>query len=247
MIEDYRIYKFSKKEAMTVLVQGLLGNALIAFLFYNSFWAMIPGMVVIAVYWKERKRKFATKRMRKMRTELQEFFHTLIAALQTGRSMENAFFQGTKDLRTYLGEDTELTEELKRICAAVSVGQPLEKLLLEFADRSTLEELEYFAEVYTIAKRSGGNLIAIMKNTLRMLQERMDVEEEIYTLTTEAQLEFYIMCVIPFAIIVYLRLGAGNLLESLYGNTSGIVVMTLCLGLYGGCYLYGKRLLEIKN
>ena len=179
--------------------------------------------------------------------ELKIFFQAFITALQTGRSIENAFAQAMKDLTEYLEKDTELLLELKRICVGVSVGESLETLLLDFAERSHLEELEYFAELFSIAKRSGGNLISIMKNTIRMLQERMNVEEEIYTAISETRVEFYLMCVIPFGIIVYLRMGIVGLLKSLYGNVAGIVVMTLCLGIYGGCYFYGKKILEFET
>ena len=78
-----------------------------------------------------------------------------------------------------------------------------------------------------------------------MLQERMEAEEEIITTITEKKLEFQVMTVIPLAIILYLRIGAGNLMNRLYGNVMGVCVMTVCLVIYGGCYLYGKRLLEI--
>ena len=121
----------------------------------------------------------------------------------------------------------------------------MEKMLTEFSRRSHLEELEYFSEVFSIGKRSGGNIVAIMKNTIRMLQERMEAEEEIATTITEKKLEFQLMTIIPLVIILYLRIGAGNLIHSLYGNVTGVYVMTICLGIYGGCYLYGKRLLEI--
>lgn len=247
MIKDYRIYEFSKKETIICLIEGLALNAVISILFYNSFFAMLPGMVLVILYFKEKKRMLAQKRMRRMRMELKEFFNALIVALQTGRSIENAFAQGLKDLSGFLQEETEIVVEMKRICAGVGVGEPLEKLLLEFSERSHLEELEYFSEVFTVAKRSGGNMIAIMRNTIRMLQERMDAEEEIYTVIAEKQMEFYLMCVIPFGIIIYLRIGAGSLINSLYGNITGIVVMTVCLAIYGGCYLYGKRLLEFEN
>lgn len=182
-----------------------------------------------------------------MRVDFKEFLNALIASLQTGRSIENAFTEALKDTSRYLEKDTEFILEMRKICSGVSVGKPLEKMIMEFSDRSHLEELEYFAEVFSIGKRSGGNLIGIMKNTIRMLQERMDAEEEIYTVLAEKQMEFYLMCVIPIAMIVYLRIGAGNMLNSLYGNITGISVMTVCLLIYGGCYLYGKRLLEIEN
>lgn len=247
MIKDYRIYQFTPKERILAFLEGMLLNAVIALLFYDSFWAMIPGLILVALYLKEKKRQLARKRMHRLRIELKEFLNALIAALQTGRSMENAFAEGLKDTAEYLEEETVFVLEMKKICAGVSVGEPLEKLLSEFSRRSHLEELEYFAEVFSIGKRSGGNIIFIMKNTIRMIQERMDAEEEIYTVIADKQLEFYVMCIIPLAIIVYLRIGAGTLVSCLYGNVTGILVMTVCLCIYGGCYLYGKRLLEIEN
>lgn len=247
MVRDYRIYEFQPKERLFCFLEGMLLNAVISILFYNSFFAMIPGMILVVLYFKEKKRLLARKRMHQMRMELKEFLNALIAALQTGRSMENAFAEGLKDTAEYIETDTVFILEMKRICAGVSVGQPLEKLLGEFSRRSHLEELEYFAEVFSIGKRSGGNMISIMRNAMRMIQERMDAEEEIYTVIADKRLEFYLMCVIPLAIIIYLRIGAGGLINCLYGNVTGIFVMTICLGIYGGCYLYGKRLLEIEN
>lgn len=247
MIEDYRIYTFDKKETILGFLEGMLLNALLAFLFYNSFYAMLPGMILVFLYRKEKRRILCRKRMRQMRIDLKEFLNTLIAALQTGRSMENAFCEAYRDMNGYIGKDTPFLQEIKRICAGIAVGGSLEKLLMEFSERSHIEELEYFAQVFSIGKRSGGNLVGIMKNTIRMIQERMDAEEEIYTVIAEKQFEFRIMCVIPVGIIGYLRIGAANLIHSLYGSVPGVVVMTVCLGIYGGCYIYGQRLLEIKD
>lgn len=247
MIKDYRVYRFTPKERIFCFLEGMVLNTVISILFYNSFLAMLPGMIFVAFYFKEKKRLLVRKRMRRMRLELKEFLNALIAALQTGRSMENSFAEGVRDTAAYVEKDTAFILEMKKICAGIGVGEPLEKLLCDFSRRSHLEELEYFAEVFSIGKRSGGNLISIMKNTIRMIQERMDAEEEIYTVIADKQMEFYLMCIIPLAIIIYLRMGAGNLMDCLYGNAIGIFVMTICLGIYGGCYLYGKRLLEIKN
>ena len=247
MLTDYRDYVFSKKEKLSIFLEGMLLNGMVAFLFYNSWVAMIPGMVLVFLWFREKRRRNIRRRLEELRKELKEFFHALIAALQTGRSIENAFAEAVRDLQNFTGKDTDLIRELKRICAGVSVGEPLEKQLEEFSKRTHLEELEYFAEVFLVAKRSGGNIVAIMKNTLRMLQERMDAEAEIRTVIAEKQMEFYIMCVIPLGMMIYLRITAGNFIGCLFGNATGIFVMTFCLLIYGGCALYGKRLLEIEN
>ena len=247
MIRDYRIYKFSRKECIASFTEGMALNAAIAFLFYNSVYALIPGMVLVVLYFKEKKRMLVQKRMHRMRVELKEFLNALIAALQTGRSLENAFEEAYKDTARYMEKDTTFLLEIRRICGGVRMGEPLERMLTEFSDRSCMEELQYFAQVFSVGKRSGGNIVAIMKNTIRMIQERMDAQEEVTTVIAEKTLEFYLMSVIPLAIILYLRIGAGGLLDCLYGNLTGVLVMTICLVIYGGCYLYGKRLLEFEN
>lgn len=247
MIKDYRIYQFSKKERISVFLEAFLLNAVIAKLFYDSFYAMLPGILLMIGYFREKKHLLAEKRRNRMRGELKEFLNALIAALQTGRSIENGFEEALKDLTRYTAKDTEFLREIKRICAGIKVGEPLEKMLSDFAERSSMEELEYFAQVFSIGKRSGGNIVGIMKNTIRMIQERIDAEQEILAAIAEQQLEFRIMTVVPLAIILYLRICASGLLKSLYGNLAGIMVMTICLLIYGGCYLYGKKLLEFKN
>lgn len=247
MIKDYRVYEFCHKEKILCFLEGMVLNGVIAMLFYNSFYAMVPGIVLMVLYAKEKKRMLVQKRMEQMRLELKEFLNALIAALQTGRSMENAFAEAYKDTARYMEQETPFLLEIKRVCAGVQMGEPLEKMLSDFSTRSYMEELQYFSQVFSIGKRSGGNIVAIMRNTIRMLQERMDAEREIAATIAEKRLEFQIMTVIPMAIIVYLRAGAGGLLDVLYGNVTGILVMTVCLTIYGGCYLYGKRILEFQN
>ena len=193
MIKDYRIYTFSWKERLVCWIEGMVLNGTVSILFFDSFLAMIPGVVLVFFYHQEKKRRLMRRRIHHLRKEFQCFLNEMIAALQTGRSIENAFLEAIKDTEKYLAQETIFVMEMKKIGGSMSVGEPLEKLLLDFSTRSHLEEMEYFAEVFLIGKHSGGNLIGIMKNTIRMLQERMDAEEELYTILTEKQVEFYLI------------------------------------------------------
>ena len=64
MIDDYRIYKFTRREKMISFFQGMGFNVLIAFLFYDSYLAMIPGILVVILFMKEKKRVLLTKFLR---------------------------------------------------------------------------------------------------------------------------------------------------------------------------------------
>ena len=57
--------------------------------------------------------------------------------------------------------------------------------------------------------------------------------------------EFQIMSMVPYGIIAYMSLSFSDFMEELYGNVTGIGVMTLCLGIYVGAYYLGVRLLRI--
>ena len=106
MITDYRKYRLNSKEKIICLIEGMFLNILISVLFFDSFWALIPGMLIVIGYFQEKKRKFAENRLYQCRTELKEFLNIMIAALQTGRSIENAFSEAVKDISVYLKKDT---------------------------------------------------------------------------------------------------------------------------------------------
>ena len=114
MVEDYRVYRFSRKEFIFCLLEGMLLNGIISILFYDSFLAMLPGMVLVFFYFREKQRILMQKRMKSIRVEFKEFLNGLIAALQTGRSIENAFLEALKDTRQYLGKDTLFLMEMKK-------------------------------------------------------------------------------------------------------------------------------------
>ena len=54
------------------------------------------------------------------------------------------------------------------------------------------------------------------------------------------------MCVVPFAIILYMKATFGEFLGALYGNAAGVCVMTVCLLLYVAAYRTGRKIIRIE-
>ena len=52
-----------------------------------------------------------------------------------------------------------------------------------------------------------------------------------------------LMSVMPLAVLSYVRMTAGTYLEPLYDSPIGMVIMSLCLGLYLGMFLLGERII----
>ena len=97
-----------------------------------------------------------------------------------------------------------------------------------------------------MAKRSGGDLKEIIRSTVWQMGEKQEVKREIETLMSAKKMEFQIMSLVPFAMIGYIKWAFPDFMSVLYGNLSGIFLMSICLGVYILAYEWGKRMLEIE-
>ena len=118
--------------------------------------------------------------------------------------------------------------------------------LREFAKRIPQEDVESFVTVFSAAGKYGGDGISVIQNTVRILCDKMDVRQEILIVTAAKQFEFQVMTWIPFGIILYMRMAFPEFMQVLYGNLLGIVVMSVCLMIYLGAWLYGRKIIEIE-
>ena len=123
---------------------------------------------------------------------------------------------------------------------------PIEQALKEFAECTQTEEVQSFAEVFGMAKRSGGDMIAIIRDTVRQISDKIDVKREIDTILAAKRYEFRVMSVIPYIIIGYMSVSFPEFMKSLYGNAAGIGVMTGCLAIYTGAYYLGVKMIKIE-
>ena len=97
-----------------------------------------------------------------------------------------------------------------------------------------------------MAKKSGGDMVEIIQNASDHIGEKIDVKREIQTVMSAKKFEFRIMCAIPFAMICYLKLSFFFFLQVLYGNVFGVIILTICLGVYALALELGKRIVEIE-
>lgn len=84
------------------------------------------------------------------------------------------------------------------------MNRPVELLLADMGRRSGIQDVDQFARVFAAAKRSGGELTDIISQTAGIIRDKIQVQEEIHTLTAARVFEQKIMNGIPFGIILYI-------------------------------------------
>ena len=178
--------------------------------------------------------------------QFKEAILTVSSALNTGYSVENAFRETKKELLLIYPEDARISKELQIVVRQLRLQVPVEQALEEFAGRVDLEDLRSFTAVFIAAKRGGGDMLAIIKDTAAQIGDKIDVKREIETILAAKQYEFRVMSAVPYVIIGYMTLSFPEFMGTLYGNLAGTGVMTVCLLIYVGAYYLGLKIIRIE-
>ena len=219
---------------------------LMLYVFYDSF---LPAPLLIPVwllYMKDWFEDITRKKEQEFMLQFRDSIQAAASALKAGYSVENAIREAGRDIAPMYGEDTRIRIEYARMTHQLDMNMTAEDVLSGFAERTGQEDVENFVNVFAAAKKSGGDSIAMIRKAVRNISEKIDTEKEIQTMLASRKLEFDIMCAVPFVIIFYMKLTFGEFLDVLYGNMAGAAVMTMCLILYMGAYLFGRKLIRIE-
>ena len=243
---DYSIYKLNKREIIKYTLIYLVLSTAIAYAFYDSAAAFLVMLPLGVLYFKQVRKVLAGKRKDKLRRQFQDMIDSVSSSLSAGYSVENSFYEARKDMRRLYGKDSLITAELDYFFSLLDTGTTPELILSDFGNRVDVEDISDFSEIFVLAKRNGGDFNDIIGKTVKVMKEKDETEREIAVILTGRRYEQRLMCVIPFAIILYLRISSSDFLSVLYHNIFGVTVMTLCLVIYGLSYGMSERITDIR-
>lgn len=246
MIDDYNVYKFSKKECIQYMILGGVGCLLTASLFYSNLLLSFVLIPFIPFYLKNIKRKLIAQRKWQLNIEFRDGLLCLSAALNASYSLENAFIQAVEDLRLLYRDNSLIVIEFEGIVHQIHMNVTVESIIEDLGRRSGIEDIMYFSEVLKTAKRTGGDLIQVIRTTSKIMSDKLEVKREIVTLITAKKLEANIMIIVPFGIVLYLKLFSPEFLVPLYHNLFGIIFMTIILLCIYGISRIASKIMDIQ-
>lgn len=231
---------------MFAFVKGSMIVVTISYLFYQSVLALLLLSPLALFYFKGWKKMRISKRQQEFQVEFKEALQSLITAMNVGYSVENAIREAAKEMERLYGEEALITREFFYMVRQLEMNITVEQVLMEFSGRVGLEDVDSFSTAFVTIRRSGGDMIAVLKNTVDKICSRIEVKQEIRTMVAAKNMEFRLMSVIPLGIIIYMKLAFSEFVSVLYGNLLGVVIMSICLGMYMGAFYLGKTMLEIE-
>ena len=100
--------------------------------------------------------------------------------------------------------------------------------------------------MFAAAKRSGGELVSIINHTSGVIRDKIQIQEEITTMTAAKQFEQKIMNLVPYCIVIYIEFSSPGFFRQMYGTAAGRVVMTGCLLIYCASCFLAFKILDIE-
>ena len=221
-------------------------TGLIAFLFYRSIIAVLWFPIVYLLISKQRKKEEVETAKMKLKEEFLHGIGVLNSSIQAGLSMENAWKEVEKESRILYGEKSYFYLELKEMNQKVAHNTPFEKLFLEFAYRSKIEEIIQFADLLDFGKRSGSNWKQIIDVTVCQITEQQDARNQIEVMVAEKKMELQVMIIVPLGLLCFLQISAWDYMSVLYHNWFGVVIMTIFLVVYVVAIQLSKKILKVQ-
>lgn len=246
MIENYDKYRFSSLENIRYILEGFIVVLLLGALFYKSIFGIIMLSPFIYLYYNKKKKELIEKRKWRLNLEFRDGLNSLSAAIGAGYSAEHAFIEAIKDLKRMYPDGAMIIKEFTYLVNRIQMNITVEKALYDFGERSRVEDIISFAEVFATAKRTGGDIVQIIKSTGSIISDRLEVKREIITIIAAKKFEANIMKIVPAGILCYLTLSSPGFLNPLYHNLFGILVMTILLIIYLFTYRIIDNIISIE-
>lgn len=246
LISDYNVYYLSVEDLLMSSMNVMLYIVLIAVAFYDSKVLLIiltPLAIIIPFFEKD---KFVKKRKEKLLNEFKDFLRVLKTFLEASYSVENAFVLSIKELTMLHGKESMMVNELKSMVSQLRINKPIDVVFKKFAEKTHIEDILDFSEVFIISKLHGGNISKIIGNTINVINDKIEVKIEIDTVTASKRFEQKLMNLLPFLIIIYMNISSSSFLKPLYTTIEGRLLMTFALVVYYFSVKISKKILEIE-
>lgn len=243
--KDYHVYHMKFPDYLISWMLGLGVGFVVLLAFFNTlFVALIGGIVcalIVPKYYCEYRRK---KQSNELRTQFKDLLESLTSSYSAGQNTVEAFNDAASDMSSIYGDGADIVQEVQIICTGLKNNINIEALLLDFANRSGLDDAMSFANVFEVCNRQGGDLKRIVSDTREIINDKIEIEMEIETMLSGSKNELNIMMVMPVIIVVMLK-GLGTSMAG--SNTPAtVIVKIVCIGIFAVAYAMGRKITDIK-
>lgn len=246
-LTDYDIYIMSKRELVFYSLCGMAVMFVIGYLFYKSWLLSFILMFTGCLFPKIRTRQIITQRRNNLTIQFKDLLYSLSSAISVGKSLETGLKDALTDLKViYPDHNTDIIREVEYIVRGLSMSETLETMFSQFAERTHVEDITSFVDVFVTCKRTGGDLMEVIRSTSNTIGDKIETKMEIQMMVGEKKTEFRVLMVMPVAMIFVLTYTAGDYMAPVFTTIAGRIAMTVAIIMFALAYKVGSKIMKIE-
>ena len=246
-LRDYTVYRMSKSEYIFSVVIAMALIFAGSYIFYRNVFISAVLAPLGFLYPKRRCKSKAEKSRQELKTQFRDMLYALSSSLMAGKPMETAFRDVRADLEVlYPDPDTDILKELDVLLRKIALNETVESALEDLAERSKIEDIESFCNVISTCRKTGGNLVEIIKNTTNILGDKLEIKSEIDILLAQRKFEKNVLNVMPVVLILVLSMAAKDYIEPVFTTMLGKMVMSVAIALIGLSWFISEKIMNIQ-
>ncbi len=133
-------------------------------------------------------------RIQKLCLQLPDAFDVMSRAARAGQTVTGAFQIVAHDFEAPLGTEFAYCYEQQNL------GIPHDVALRDLARRTGVMELQIFVVALLVQRRTGGNLVELLKNLATIARQRIRFQGRVKALTGEGRMQAIVLMILPLAV-----------------------------------------------
>jgi len=244
---DYDVYVMSKEEKIFNIAIAAVLIFGIGYMCYRNI-ILSALLAIVAVKWpKMRVKQIIKKRHSELAVQFKDMLYSLSSSLSAGKSVETGLKECLQDLRIiYPDDDAYIIQEISYIVRGVEMNETIEDMFAQFADRAHNEDIENFVDIFRTCKRTGGDMVQVIKTTSQTIGEKIEIKQEINTMISGKKFEFKALMVMPIFLILLLSVSSADYMAPVFETVIGHIVMTVAIALFAVAYIVGDKIMTIE-
>ena len=215
---------------MALVAAATVMNTLVAFIL-----AVLAALLPVFHVSLTRK-----KRLRKINAQLPDTLDLLGRSLAVGHAFSEALYQVASEMPDPIATEFRIAFEEQKL--GISTKAALDGL----SDRVPLTDLRLCITAMHIQRETGGNLAEILEKVAQTIRERFKLMEDFRTMTTASRGSAWILCGLPFGIILLLTALNPDYMAVLLHDQRGHYIL-VAAGIFQALGMITiKKILDIK-
>jgi tight adherence protein B len=141
-------------------------------------------------------RQQRAKRLKQFDQDLPDALDLLAGSLRAGYSTPDA-------LEIVAHENTgPCGEEFSEVIQELNLGADMDAALARMIERMPSEDARLLVSAISVQRRTGGNLVDVLKQLARTLRERRRLRDDVHALTTGPRYSGYVAGAMPFVMVL---------------------------------------------